>query len=138
MDAMELPRHYAKGSSRSLIDHLFETPELRALLYRMSVEWGTPVEMMDMAPVALWSLFFVSVNWRLMVGGTHTLAHAMVMAGVREGMDFYESSEVTKILLEEGRLAYALPMARKSEPGSSLPPTQTFSRPCWAWLEKRT
>jgi len=103
MDAMGLPRHYGKGSSRSLVDHLFETPELRALLYRMSVEWGTPVEMMNLAWGALWSLFFISVNWRLMIGGTHTLAHAMVMAGVREGMDVYESSEVTKILVKGGR-----------------------------------
>ncbi len=103
LEIMGLPAHYAKGSSRSLIDSLFETPELRALLYRMSVEWGTPVEMMNMGAIALMALFFISLNWRLCVGGTHTLAHAMVMAGVKEGMHFYESSEVRKILLENGR-----------------------------------
>jgi phytoene dehydrogenase-like protein len=103
MEIFGLPRHYAKGSSRSLIDSLFETPELRALLYRMSVEWGVPLEMVYGGTGSLMGLFFISVNWRLCVGGTHTLAHAMVMAGVREGMDFYESSEVTKILIKNGK-----------------------------------
>ena len=105
MQVLGLPFHYAKGSPRTLIDNLFETPELRALLYRMSVEWGMPVEMMGLGAGAIFSLFYISVNWRLMVGGTHNLAHAMVMAGVREGMDFYESSEVVKILIEDGRAA---------------------------------
>ena len=105
MRALGLPPHYAKGSARSLIDSLFETPELRALLYRMSVEWGTPLEMMDMGVGAIYSLFFESVNWRLMIGGTHSLAHAMVMACVEAGMDFYESSEVTKILIKNGKAA---------------------------------
>lgn len=103
MQLMGLDPLYARGSARSLIDNLFESPELRTLLYRMSVEWGTPLEIMNMGVGALISLLFENVNWRLMIGGTHTLAHAMVMAGVREGMDFYESSEVTKILLENGR-----------------------------------
>jgi phytoene dehydrogenase-like protein len=114
MDAMGIPRHYAKGSPRSLIDHLFETPELRALLYRMSVEWGTPLEMMSLGGSALWSILFISVNWRLMLGGTHSLAHAMVMAGVREGLDFYESNEVTRILLE-GRRAVGVRLADGTE-----------------------
>ncbi|MBW2623601.1 MAG: NAD(P)/FAD-dependent oxidoreductase, partial [Deltaproteobacteria bacterium] len=100
MTALGLPPHYAKGSARSLIDNLFETPELRALLYRMSVEWGTPLEMMDMGVGGLVSLFYESLNWRLMIGGTHVLAHAMVMAGINEGMDFYESCEVSRILLD--------------------------------------
>ncbi|MBU2549842.1 MAG: NAD(P)/FAD-dependent oxidoreductase [Proteobacteria bacterium] len=103
MEILGLPRHYAKGSARSLIDHLFETPELRALLYRMSVEWGCPLEMMSFGTVALLAVFFISVNWKLMIGGTHNLAHAMVMAGVREGMEFYESSEVKNILVKNGR-----------------------------------
>lgn len=98
-----LPAHYALGSPRSVIDSLFETPELRALMYRKSVEWGIPVEIMGMGLDGLSSCFWLGENWRLMVGGTHTLAHAMVLAGVREGMDFYESSEVVKILVQNGK-----------------------------------
>ncbi len=103
MTWLGLPPHYAKGSARSLIDHLFETPELRTLLYRMSVEWGTPLEMMNMGVGGLISLFYESLNWRLMIGGTHVLAHAMVTAGIDEGMDFYESCEVSKILLDHDK-----------------------------------
>lgn len=101
--ALGLPEHYAMGSPRSVIDSLFETPELRALMYRKSVEWGIPVEIMGMGFDGLSSCFWLGENWRLMVGGTHTLAHAMVLAGVREGMDFYESSEVVRILLKNGK-----------------------------------
>jgi phytoene dehydrogenase-like protein len=97
-----LPLHLSKGNARGIYDYLFETPELRALLYRMAVEWGCPLEMMGLAAFGL-GIFAILLNWRLMVGGTHTLAHAMVMAGVREGMDFYESSEVARIMLEDGK-----------------------------------
>lgn len=103
MEILGLPTHYAKGSPKNLIDSLFETPELRALLYRMSVEWAAPLDMMDMGAVAVMALFFISLNWRLAVGGTHSLAHAMVMACVREGVHFFESSEVKRILIENGR-----------------------------------
>lgn len=102
LEMMGVPGHYAKGSSRSVIDAMFETPELRALLYRMSVEWGIPLEVMGLGAAAV-STFGIYLNWRLMIGGTHTLAHAMVLAGIREGMDFYESSEVTKILIDNGK-----------------------------------
>lgn len=102
LEFLGIPKHLAQGTPRSVIDYLFETPEFRALLYRMSVEWAMPIECMGLGAGAI-SIFGIYLNWRLMVGGTHTLAHAMVMAGVREGMDFFESSEVTKILLTNGK-----------------------------------
>jgi phytoene dehydrogenase-like protein len=97
-----LPPHLVKSSPRTVYDYLFETPELRALLYRQSVEWASPIEMMGLGLGAV-AIFGIYWCWRLMVGGTHTLAHAMVMAGVREGMDFYESCEVEKVLIENGK-----------------------------------
>ncbi len=102
MNILGLPPHIAKGSPRSVYDYLFEAPELRALLYRQSVEWAQPLEMMGLGLGAL-AIFGIYWNWRLMVGGTHILAHAMVMAGIREGMDFYESCEVEKVILENGK-----------------------------------
>jgi phytoene dehydrogenase-like protein len=101
LDVLGLPSYHAKSSPRTIIDYLFETPELRTLMYRKSVEWGIPVEMEGVGLSGITSCFWLGENWRLMVGGTHTLAHAMVMAGVREGMDFYERSEVVKVLLED-------------------------------------
>jgi phytoene dehydrogenase-like protein len=102
MEIFGLPHSYTRSSARSVIDSLFESPELRTLLYRMVVEWGTSLEMENMG-LNMLSMFFISLNWRLCVGGTHTLAHAMVMAGVREGMDFYENSEVARILIKNGK-----------------------------------
>ncbi|MCP4751625.1 MAG: NAD(P)/FAD-dependent oxidoreductase [Proteobacteria bacterium] len=104
MSLFGLPYHLSKSSTRDVYDYLFETPELRMLLYRMSVEWGFPLEQMGFGSSAI-SVFGIYLNWRLMVGGTHTLAHALEMAGVNEGMDMYESSEVVKILIENGKAA---------------------------------
>ena len=98
-----LSPHYMKGNARSLIDSLFEAPELRALMYRQNEEFGTAVEMTGTGLFALTGLTFTALNWRLCVGGTHSLAHAMVMACVREGVHFYESSEVKKVLIKNGR-----------------------------------
>ena len=105
MEIMQLPQHLVLSSPRDMIDYMFESPELRALLYRMSVEWSAPLEMMHMGVMGIMALFFLSLNWRLAVGGTHSLAHAMVMAGVREGMDFYENADVERILVKNGRAA---------------------------------
>ena len=101
-EMLDIPFFLSKSSPRDVIDYLFETPELRMLLYRMSVEWSTPVEQLGLGFRAI-GLFGIYFNWRLMVGGTHTLAHALEMAGVNQGMEMYESSEVVKILIENGK-----------------------------------
>ncbi len=102
MHAFGLPVHYAKGSARDLIDRLFETPELRALLYKMAPEWGCPLDLAGMGTMAVVSLMFLTLNSRLCIGGTHTLAHAMVMAAVREGVHFHEASEIKRVLIKDG------------------------------------
>ncbi len=94
-----LPKFINGMAPPDVYDYLFETDELKTLLNRMSVEWCQPLERegIGFGSIGIFGIYF---NWRLMVGGTHSLAHAMVMAGVNEGMDFYESSEVVKILLD--------------------------------------
>ena len=105
MEILGLPHHIAKGSGKTLVDYLFETPELRALFYRMLVEWGCPVDMMNLGWVGVMAIFSISLNWRLCVGGTHTLAHAMAMACIREGVDIHETSEVKTIITKKGKAA---------------------------------
>ena len=102
MALLGLPAHLGKATPRDVYDYLFESPEFRTLMYRMSVEWGIPLEQMGLgtAFIATMSLY---LNWRLMVGGTHVLAHALAMAGIKEGMDVFESSEVVKILTKDGK-----------------------------------
>ena len=97
-----LPRYIAQMTPSDVFDYLFESDELKALLNRMTVEWCVPLEVAGLGLQSL-VIFNIYQNWRLMVGGTHTLAHAMEMAGVREGMEFFESSEVVKVILEGKR-----------------------------------
>ncbi len=94
---------YTLKSPKVIIDELFETPELRMLLYRECVEWGTPVEMEMGGTAFIMSVLWLSAIWKLMIGGTHTLAHAMTQACLREGVTFLESAEVTKIVLSDSR-----------------------------------
>src|ERR1019366_5316008 len=65
--------HYAVKSPRVVIDELFETPELRALLYRCSVEWGMPVDTDGLGAGFFSYVMWTLGNWKLCRGGTHTL-----------------------------------------------------------------
>ncbi len=96
---LELPSFVANMAPPDVYDYLFETDELKTLLNRMAVEWCAPLER-EGAGLGALTIFNLYFNWRLMVGGTHTLAHGMEMAGVTEGLEVFESSEVVKILLD--------------------------------------
>ncbi|KKK92134.1 hypothetical protein LCGC14_2705960, partial [marine sediment metagenome] len=86
-----------------VIDELFEAPELRTLLYRECVEWGTPIDMELGGAAFVMSVLWLSAIWKLSVGGTHTLAHAMTQACLREGVSFLESADVCRIVVENGK-----------------------------------
>ncbi|MDA8185424.1 MAG: NAD(P)/FAD-dependent oxidoreductase [Actinomycetota bacterium] len=100
-----IPGYFASKSARAIIDELFETPELRALLYRATVEWGAPLEESGIGGMFLTFVMWTLGNWKLCLGGTHTLAKAMTQACYREGVDLLESSSVERILVEGGRAA---------------------------------
>ena len=93
-----IPTYIAEMTKKEAIDYLYESDEIRTMWYRLTIEWGTAMDVKGTG----WALLFLAImfNWRLMVGGTHTLAHAIEMAGVNEGMEFFESSEVVKVLLD--------------------------------------
>lgn len=97
-----LPDTYMYKCPKVIIDELFETPELRALLYRQCVEWGSNLH--DVHAGGGWG-FVLSVVWfagihYLSIGGTHTLAHAMANACLREGVILRFTSPVVKINLK--------------------------------------
>jgi phytoene dehydrogenase-like protein len=101
LEHLGLEPYMAFKQPRVIIDELFETPELRALLYRCCVEWGIPVEQEMGGNGFVIAILWLIGIWRLSVGGTHTLAHAMKQACLREGVTFRESSPVEKILLDD-------------------------------------
>ena len=90
-------------SPGSLIDELFESTELRAVLYRQCLEWGAdPHSGNGMA-------FVISVVWLcgihyMSVGGTHMLGHAMASACFREGVDIRYNQRVSGILTTGDRV----------------------------------
>ena len=95
--------NFAAKSPRAVIDELFETPELRALLYRTTVEWGAPLEEAGLGGMFVTFVMWTMGNWKLCLGGTHSLAKAMTQACYREGVDLVESTPVEQVLVEGGR-----------------------------------
>jgi phytoene dehydrogenase-like protein len=93
----------ALKSPKVVIDELFETPELRALLYRATVEWGFPVDTAATGAAFLSFIMWTMGNWKLVLGGTHALAKAMTQACYREGVDLIENTAVERVLVEDGR-----------------------------------
>lgn len=95
--------HYMFKSPKMVIDELFETPELRALMYRVTVEFGLPLDTNGTGTDFLTFLMWTTANWKLVRGGTHSLAKAMTQACYREGVDLIENSLVERIIVEDGR-----------------------------------
>jgi phytoene dehydrogenase-like protein len=95
--------HFLMKSPKMVIDELFEAPELRALLYRTCVEWGFPVDGQGTGVGFLTFIMWTLGNWKLALGGTHTLAKTMMQACYREGVDLLENMAVERVLVEDGR-----------------------------------
>jgi phytoene dehydrogenase-like protein len=90
-------------SPKNVIDELFDTPELRALLYRACVEWGYPIDGQGTGAGFLLFVMWTLGNWKLVCGGTHGLAKAMTQACYREGVDLVENVMVDQVIVEDGR-----------------------------------
>ncbi|MFO7965161.1 MAG: NAD(P)/FAD-dependent oxidoreductase [Desulfobacterales bacterium] len=99
LQALGLPTHLTQMTNKEVIDYLYESDEMRTMFYRLAVEWGVGLDLKGTGGGTIFGLV-IFFNWQLMVGGTHTLAHAIEMAGVKEGMEFFESCEVVNVLLD--------------------------------------
>jgi phytoene dehydrogenase-like protein len=100
---MGIGPHFALKSPKAVIDELFESPEMRTLLYRMAVEFGVPLDQAGTGGMVPTALMWMVGRFRLAKGGTHTLAKAMTQACYAHGVDLIENAEVEKILVEDGR-----------------------------------
>lgn len=99
-----LDEEMAFKTVRDCIDEYFEADEVRALLYRVAIEFAAPsLEWPGSGYFFLFACLFMPGCWRMMVGGTHRLNGAMVTACIKEGVTMRESSRVKRILLEGGR-----------------------------------
>lgn len=98
-----LDEEMAFKTVRDCIDEYFEADEVRALLYRVAIEFAAPQPGMARVGLLLPVRMFMPGCWRMMVGGTHRLNGAMVTACIKEGVTMRESSRVKRIVLEGGR-----------------------------------
>lgn len=90
-------------SSKAVIDDLFETDELRAMMYRYYTEWGFPMDQSCSAGAFLLYQAWLTSNAKLQLGGTHGLAKAMTQACYAEGVDLIENTVVERILVDGSR-----------------------------------
>ena len=104
MPVFGLDPEMAFKSIRDCIDELFETDEIRALFYRIAVEFcGPPIEWPGTGGLFIFSCLFMPGCWRMIVGGSHRLNGAMVTACLKEGVTMREASRVKRILVEAGK-----------------------------------
>jgi len=103
----------AAKTPKVIIDEMFESPELRTLMYRLSVEFGVGIDTAGAAGMMLTALPWMIGCWRIAKGGTHTLAKAMTQACYAHGVDLIENTEVEKIIIEDGRAVGVIARGRE-------------------------
>lgn len=100
----KLDEELAYKSIRDVIDEVFESDEVRAILYRVAIEFAGPaLEWPGAGVFFLFACLFMPGTWRMIVGGTHRLNGAMVTACLKEGVTMREASRVRRIHLDGGR-----------------------------------
>src|SRR3990172_8596112 len=89
-------------SPKVLIDDLFESTELRAVLYRQCIEWGSNVHTGNGFGFVISVIWLCGIHY-MSVGGTHTLGHAMASPCLNNGVDLRYNAHVSGILTKNGR-----------------------------------
>ena len=100
---MGITADFAQKTPKAVIDELFEAPEMRAMLYQVAVEFGLPLEQTATGLGFLTFVMWTTGNWKLPMGGTHSLAKALTQACYREGVDLLENTAVERVIVEDGR-----------------------------------
>jgi len=102
VNKMGLPMHWMTHTPKVIIDNLWESTEMRALLYRQCIEWGANVHTANGIGWLLCVMWLSAMHY-MSVGGTHTLAHAMANAAMMQGTTIAFNSRVAKINLKGNR-----------------------------------
>tara|TARA_R110001606_G_scaffold12165_2_gene52309 strand:+ start:18086 stop:19624 length:1539 start_codon:yes stop_codon:yes gene_type:complete len=90
-------------SAQQLIDGLFETPEIRLLLYNLAAETGLSLteQGSDLAFLG-WSLW-IAGRWRVPVGGMQVYSEALANAARNAGVTLMTATPVDRVLVRQGR-----------------------------------
>jgi len=87
---------------KQIIDEQFESDELRAVLYRVCLEWGADPHNASGMAFIICVIWFCGIHY-MVVGGTHMLGHAMASACLNQGVDLRYNHRVREILSRDGR-----------------------------------
>lgn len=107
LQALAAPLGVSRGlgarSARVIIDELFETPELRTLLYQLAVEFGVSLEDpgsdLGFLGVSLW----IAGRWRVPIGGMQAVPDALQKLAQAGGAEIALRTRVTAIEVAGGR-----------------------------------
>jgi phytoene dehydrogenase-like protein len=89
-------------TARAVIDSLFESPGMRALLYHAAAEFGAPLEDPGSGFAMLTFVLWTTANWRLVLGGMQQLADALTAASREAGVEIVTGASVAEILVGGG------------------------------------
>jgi phytoene dehydrogenase-like protein len=91
----------ASVPARALIDSLFESDGMRALLYQAAAEFGAPLEEPGSGFAFLTFVLWTTANWQLVLGGMQQLADAFLAACLEAGVEVETGAPVAAIEVED-------------------------------------
>lgn len=91
------------NTARAVIDELFDTPEVRILLYTLATETGVDLEEAGSDVAFLGYSLWIAGRWRVPVGGMQTYSDALHRAALAAGVHVTFSTRVTKVSVNHGR-----------------------------------
>lgn len=96
-------RRLGTDSARALIDRMFESPEVRILLYHLATETGLALEERGGDIAFLGYSLWIAGRWRVPMGGMSAYAEALGREAAAAGVRIACSTRVARIIVERGR-----------------------------------
>ena len=133
LESSELGREissYSSKSPRAIVEELYENEHVRALMLYVAAHWGLEPDVDGVGYLAVLCLNRAS-NYRLCVGGSHTLAQALIRIIMNNGGMIWGSQRIKRIIVDNGAATgVELEDGRVIEAGkaviSTIDPIQTF------------
>ena len=97
------PSKLGTNTARELIDDLFETPEVRMLMYTLATETGVALEEAGGDIAFLGYSLWIAGRWRVPHGGMQTYSDALYRAALSAGVQVSASTRVAKIIVKDRR-----------------------------------
>ena len=97
------PSKLGSNTARELIDDLFETPEVRILLYILAIETGVALEEGGGDIAFLGYSLWTAGRWRVPLGGMQSYSDALYRAALSAGVQVSASMRVASIVIKDRR-----------------------------------